>query len=103
MHWLNLITVMQNALALDDEVDFLLAVIEDHLAIAVCIENGLSEATYALQDSVFLITLSKNRSIVTGFRCKPDGRLCQLRNVPMQPCRIHCQLLGPQRVCNQQQ
>jgi hypothetical protein len=65
---LDLIPVVQNASAFDDEIDLLLVVVENGLAITVRIQSDFPEAGYALEESILFVTLSENRSVAASFR-----------------------------------
>jgi hypothetical protein len=66
---------VQNAFAFDDEIDLLLVVVEDGLAITVRVYSDFPEAGYALEDSILFVTLSENRSVVASFRRETAVRL----------------------------
>src|SRR4051794_4352538 len=81
----NLILVMQHARAFDDEKDFLLAVVEDGLAIAVPIQRDFAKTGYGLEGSVLLVPLAENSPVVAGWRRETRLGLRKVRNVAMQP------------------
>ena len=77
----NLILVVQHARALDDEKDFLLAVVEDLPAIAMPIQRDFSgETSYGLEGSVLFVPLAENSPVVASWRRENRLRLLKVWN-----------------------
>ena len=62
----NLILVVQHARPFDDEIDLLLAVVKDGLAIAMPIQRDFAETSYGLEGSVLFVPLAKNSPVVAS-------------------------------------
>ena len=72
---LNLILIVQQASAFDDEVNLLLAVVEYGLATAVRIQSDFAEASYGLKGSIVFIALSEHRPVMASWRGETGLRL----------------------------
>jgi len=85
---LNLILIVQHASPFDDEIDLLLTVVRDGLAIAIPIQRDFAETSDGLEGSVLFVPLAENSPVVASRR--GETRLClrQVRNVAMQPCGV---------------
>jgi hypothetical protein len=76
---LNLIFIVQRMVqrtfAFDDEIDLFLSVVEYGPAITVRIQSDFAEASYGLERSIVLVTLSENRPVVASLRGETGLRL----------------------------
>src|ERR1700730_4131136 len=99
---LNLILVVQHARPFDDEIDLLLAVVEDGLAIAMPIQRDFAETSYGLEGSVLFVPLAENSPVVASWRRETRLGLRKVGNVAMQPRGGCLPLLRSEPVCQQQ-
>ena len=72
---LELIFVVQNTSAFDDEINLLLALVAYDPAITVRIQSNFAETSYGLERSIVFIPISENRSVVAGWRSEIGLRL----------------------------
>ncbi|HZW93734.1 MAG TPA: hypothetical protein VFF64_12355 [Candidatus Eremiobacteraceae bacterium] len=72
---LNLIFIVQHASALDDKVDFFLAVVGHGPATTVRIQIHFPEASYGLERSIVFVALTENRAVVASLRGEVGLRL----------------------------
>src|SRR5579863_3856181 len=100
---LNLILIVQHARSFDDEIDLLLPVVRDGLAIAMPIQRDFSEASHGLEGAVLFVPLAENRPIVASWRAETRFGLRKVWNVAMQPCRVDWVFLRSESMCQQQQ
>src|SRR3954464_15793424 len=100
---LNLILVVQHTRPFHDEINLLLALVEDGLAIAIPIQRDFAETSDGLEGSIFFVSLAENSSIVASWRGEIGFGLGKIGNVAIQPCGVRLMLLRSEPMCQQQQ
>src|SRR5262249_41752799 len=85
---LGLILVVQHARPFHDEINLLLSLVGDGLAIAIPIQRNFAETRDGLKSSVVFISLAENGAIVAGGRSEIRLSLGDVGSVAMQPRRV---------------
>src|SRR5690242_14783686 len=82
---MRLVTVLENARALQNKVDFLFAIVKKILALPLGFDCNFAKMRNASQNSIVGVAGAKNWLVVAGRRGKIRLGLTHLRNEPMQP------------------
>src|ERR1044071_10472959 len=96
-HRLGLVAELQGSAAVNNEIEILLTIAENGLAIAIGINRDLCKASHALHDTAILIAFAEDGFIVAGLRSHFVGSVAEVRHVAPQPGWINPAFLGKQR------
>src|SRR6516225_5706231 len=95
-HRMGFPAVIHHAVPFPDEIKLFLARVLDRLARAVRVQRQHSKAGYGLRQAGLDVSLTKNRSVVTGAAADVDTIFTQSRKVTVQPGGIDLLVLSQQ-------